>query len=239
MDDVNQKSPGGQDPRAAKPGEDKLLAVERGGLRAREQQLVVVLMDASESMTEDDKVGKAVAGLREFHAEVAAPKNCGMFQLALVEFGERAEILLEPTAAVGLDPASLEIVVERQGKFTDFTKALERAGEVVRKNKNARGKWKRAITMMVTDGWHNRPSDPRAAAKRVKLDADLVCVGIGADADMELLGELATSPKHVDRCANGAELRRFLAAAGATISQVAVTGRDAAALLSASLGKKA
>jgi len=90
----------------------------------------------------------------------------------------------------------------------------------------------RSVVILFTDGQHNTGPGPRAVAREVREKADLVTVAFGGDADEALLKELATSPQHFYRCKNGRELRAFLAAVGATMSQTLGARQNATQALS-------
>jgi uncharacterized protein YegL len=76
----------------------------------------------------------------------------------------------------------------------------------------------RPVVLIFTDGCHNTGPGPKDVADRLKQKADFVTVAFGSDADEALLRSLASTPQHFYRCANGRELRQFLAAVGATMT---------------------
>jgi hypothetical protein len=83
------------------------------------------------------------------------------------------------------------------------------------------------VTIFFSDGQHNTGPGPKDVADQLKLKADLVTVAFGSDADEALLRSLASTPQHFYRCANGRELRQFLAAVGATMTATMAAGTNA------------
>lgn len=235
MSETNKQPPtkGGVKPQKLEVAQPR--PVTRGLLQSRVFQLVLGVFDESGSMELENRAEDATAGARSCATELASSKNRGAFHVGVVGFGERADVVIPPTPAGDIDPQKLAVVVRRHGEYTNFTVALEKALEVVQKHKTAPGTWSTPVVVLFSDGGHNHSSNPEIAASRLKAEATLVCAGLGASADMGLLSKLATSPAHAVACPTGADLRRFFAQVGATVSQAALTGQAAVSLLGTSL----
>src|SRR6185503_17328175 len=110
-----------------------------------------------------------------------------------------------------------------------ITAGIERATEILKapKANQAGVAYLKPVVIAFTDGGHNQGPAPHDAANRLKTIADLVTVAFGDAADEALMGALATSTQHFYRCSNGRELRKFLAAVGATMTATMAAGANA------------
>jgi hypothetical protein len=80
---------------------------------------------------------------------------------------------------------------------------------------------------------HNVGPDPNTVADEIKKNADLVMIAFGNDADEKMLKRLASTTKHFYRCSSGRELRSFMAAVGATLTQTMTVGQNTTNALAA------
>lgn len=194
------------------------------------RQRVVVVEDVSWSM-EGDKARDATAAIRDLLAELADLKNKNGFQVALVHFAGTARVAC-PFQDAGALAASLPAVVH--DSWTNLHAALEQALGLLSTPAAGEGiSWLRPVVLMFTDGEHNHGPDPRGVAAQVRSEGDLVTVAYGGTAGERLLKDIATSPQHFYRCSNGAELRGFLAAVGATLVHTLARGQAATGALAA------
>ncbi|MBQ0942253.1 VWA domain-containing protein [Ideonella sp. 4Y16] len=74
------------------------------------------------------------------------------------------------------------------------------------------------VYLLMSDGCTGFVDEAVQEAEAAKRDGvTIVTVGFGDDADMDLLGRLATSPAHCKHAADAASLREFFAQVGATL----------------------
>lgn len=193
-------------------------------INSRTHQRVVLLRDSSGSMSEDNKAAAAAAASADLLRELAAPANRDAFEVAVVDFAVSANPVAPFTPATGLGAHPPDLTAPGGG--TNITAALRLSLDLLRRAQATAGgvHYLRPVILLFTDGGHNHGEAPEAVATELKQEADLVCIAFGPDADTELLSRIASSPQHVYRCANGGELRQFLASVGATLSQSLATG---------------
>lgn len=203
--------------------------VSRPVVSAR-RQLAVAVLDASESM-HGSKIQEVIQATRDLHGELADPANRGAFDMAAAAYAERALVLVPVKAATEIRPEDFVVDVGVVGTFTSIGAGLARAQELIKKVAGA-ADMLRPIVVLLTDGQNNYGQDPEVVAKSLKQSADIVAVGFGADADMQALAKIATSPQHAIRCADGKALRAFFTHLGATMSTAIRSGADAASMLS-------
>jgi uncharacterized protein YegL len=189
-------------------------------------QLVILVRDKSGSMA-GDKARDASAASADLVKELSAPANKDGFFVSVVDFSNSAEIAQAKTRATTLQGNISGLNVGFLGGSTNITAGLELAADLINANDNAgeQGvRWLRPVVILFTDGQHNAGPAPDTVATKLKSKADLVTVAFGSDAAEADLKLLATSSQHFYRCSNGAELRKFLAAVGATISASLAAG---------------
>lgn len=195
-------------------------------------QLCVSVLDTSQSMSGSiDELNAASADLASV---LAAPENRGGFHLSTVAYGTTAKRLLAPTPATDVRPENLAVSAGMQGGNTNMTEGLQIALDTINAHASAPGNWARSVVMLLTDGHPNCGGSPEDVATELKSKADLICLAFGPHADLALLQRLANTPAHAFRATTGADLRRFFAQVGRTMSQAARTGQNAAALLGGS-----
>lgn len=199
------------------------------------QQDAVVSFDFSPSMA-GEKARAAWAAFLAFVAALAAIVNKDGFSIGLVRFASTAQVLYALTKATQLQGMLMD---PSEGAFseggTNITAGLEASLSLL-KTSEGWGQGSRAhirpVCVLFSDGGHNTGPEPAGAAARVKEGADLVTVAFGEDADADLLRSLATTEDHFYRCVDGADLRRFMAAVGATMTQTRAQAMNATQALS-------
>jgi uncharacterized protein YegL len=203
-----------------------------GGLRRPDwicqncHQHVFLTRDGSGSMA-GQKGEEASRASSDLVAELASPSNKNGFYVTVIDFNTEAETVHAKSAANSLSGNVRPLGAWLLSGGTNITAGLHMASEMI--DSDAKGKeqgvrWLRPVVICFTDGQHNTGPSPETVATELKNKADLVMVAFGTDADEAELKRLATSPQHFYRCSNGVELRRFLAAVGATISASLAAG---------------
>ncbi len=196
------------------------------------RQPAVVVGDGSGSMI-GDKARDAALAIQGLNDELAKPVNKDAFAVAVLVFDETVEVREPLQRATELQSrlTSLDLV-EGHGGTTNITQALEKAEEVVDGALRRSVDQLRPVVLVFTDGEHNTGPTPFTIAKRLKKKADVVTVAFGAD-DQKVLKGIATSPQHYYRCKDGASLRAFMAAVGATLTTSMAQQADATQPLAA------
>ena len=183
------------------------------------KQRVGLARDSSGSMNKGNKAPDATEACRGFLAELANPINKDGFPVLVVDFNHGARVAA-PLATAGevlqhLPPIAPGGATDISGALGLMRAELEQAPD----DSSGTISYLRPVCILFSDGCHNTRPDPRDEAARLKAIAELVTVAFGADADEALLRELASTPQQYTRCANGQELRLYLAIAGITLTQ--------------------
>ena len=197
---------------------------------APKKQDAILLRDASSSMQGDksQEANAAAAGLVD---ALAAPENRGGFRVGVIDFSSDVRVASPLTAATDL---AGRIPPLTPSGMTNLTGAIVEATTMIAAEKATTPVGEtplRPVVVILSDGVHNVGAPPHAAATALKVDADVVTVAFGSDADESLLTAIATSPGHFYRCRDGRELRRFFAAVGTTLSRSMARGTNAGAAL--------
>lgn len=190
-------------------------------ITSQSRQALILVMDVSWSMVDEDKALKASAACEQLIQTLAAPINQDGFYASVIHFGGKAKIIHPLRKASELLQCLSPLEPGSQGEWTDIHAGLKMASKVLNgfDSLDQGRTWLRPVTLFMSDGEHNKGKDPLKIAPSIKADSDLVTVAFGEEADEDLLTELATSQQHFYRCSNGSELRCFLAAVGQTMSQ--------------------
>ena len=206
--------------------------VVRGGLQRPKwicrnvKQNVVLVRDASESMR-GQKAKDASSASVELVAALAEPANKDGFNVAVVDFSSRSGIVHRLEKATTLNgkvtPISVQGNTNTTAGLQDALSILEKASRESQDGVT----YLRPVVIASSDGGHNEGPGPQQVANRLKEIADVVTVAFGSDADEGLMRSLASTSQHFYRCSSGRELRKFLAAVGATITATMTTGRNA------------
>ena len=181
------------------------------------RQTAIVVADASGSMA-GDKARAAAAAIAALLHELAQPESRDAFSVSLLTFDHRVWQRLDrvPAAAAlaglrGFDPTA------GHGGRTDIRAALEEAERAVACALAADDTVPPAVVLF-SDGGHNAGPGPFDVAARIRRAAELVAIAYDGGDDA-LLRALASRPQHFSRCQDGAALRQYLAAVGATLSR--------------------
>ena len=213
----------------------KPMTIVRSGLRRPNwisrlaQQDVILCRDASGSMRGQKARDASTASL-DLVAELADPANKDGFNVAVVDFSSASKIIHNLEKATALNGRVSPLSVGLFSGSTNITTSLEDAVSILEnadQHKSEGVNFLRPVTILFTDGCHNDGPDPQVVADRLKLTADLLGVAFGSDADEALLHRLASTSQHVYRCTTGRELRKFLAAVGATMTATMAAGTNA------------
>lgn len=183
------------------------------------RQNVGLVRDASPSMAGQKAVDASAACLALIR-EAANPANKDGFRITVVDFdGTACTVHTTEKASVLADNAAPICV---RGSGTNITAGLEMMFGLLEADAVATADDEvthlKPVVFCFTDGCHNVGRQPYDIANRMKQKVDLVTVAFGDDADETLMRALASTPQHFYRCADGSELRQFLAKAGATLS---------------------
>jgi uncharacterized protein YegL len=210
-------------------GAARKVSIVQSGLRRPSwicqnvQQKAILVRDRSGSMS-GQKAKDASAASLDLVEELAQPSNKDGFLVGVVDFATKSQIVHDITKATELNgkvtPLSVGSGLFGRGT-TNITAGLEDAQKLLDKAEQVGGEgvqYLRPVVLIFTDGCHNTGPGPKDVADRLKQKADFVTVAFGSDADEALLRSLASTPQHFYRCANGRELRQFLAAVGATMT---------------------
>lgn len=186
---------------------------------------VKLLVDRSSSMA-GDKIRDALAGSADVATELARPENQGAFEIGLIAYNHEATIAVPftPASSFALPPG-----LDARGA-TDFAAALTLAKTSLAPFAAPAADPQRPCLLFMTDGRHVASSDPLPVAREVRDMANIVCVALGADAELGFLTLLATDPSFVTRAKTGAELRSYFAAVAKTLSASRRAGRSIAAV---------
>jgi uncharacterized protein YegL len=183
---------------------------------------VVLLLDTSASMREDDKIDVLNAGVAEMLEElVNADGGNGFIHLSLITFGgDSAELVWahSPVSDVEFRPL-------RANGRTPLGQAFQLAHDVIEDRDALPSRAYRPTIALVSDGiptdrdWSQRleeliTSDRGAKATRFAL-------AIGADADHEMLARFSGGEVH--QAGEATQIRKFLQFVTTTINQVTVT----------------
>lgn len=196
-------------------------------INSKTKQRVVLVRDVSLSMDDDNKAIDASKASQGFLSELAQPENRDGFCVAVVDYAENAEVVSTFTKATDLEGQLTDI---RTRACTNITAGLAQARMLLAQTPEpAEGKERflKPVVVLFTDGEHNTGEAPPTEAAQLKQTADLVTVAFGADADLDLLREIANTPEHCYRCGDGRDLRAFLAAVGETLTSSMQIGQDA------------
>ncbi len=203
---------------------------EEGAYRAMRSMSTLHLIgvrDRSISMRWRKKAREANEAFRDLVENLAAEENRDGFMVSVLDFHHRAEVMVPRMRAID---ALRELPDLRTGgNGTDYVAALSLArAEAERPRDTFEG---RPVVVILGDGGHNGPGDPRVEARRLHKVVELVvAVAFGEDADEDLLrNHIASESTYFWRIReSGAELRQFFADLGRTLSYSLQSGASPA-----------
>jgi len=193
------------------------------------RQLVVLCRDASPSMS-GQKAEDASQATFQLIRELAKPNNKDGFSVSVIDFAGSAKVKHELMSATDMVQTIRPISTSLLGGGTNITAGLELSHQQCKKTPDdgqTEVRWLRPVVILFSDGCHNRGPKPASVAKELGASADIVTVAYGSDADVALLTNLATTPQHHYQCQDGSELRKFLAAVGASMTASLASGTNA------------
>lgn len=194
-------------------------------------QDIIIGFDKSISMGGENKSEAANRAVLELLDGLDKPENKGAFRVALIAFGNGAEVI-KPLSLVR-DVKKSFLGIEPSDCATNITACLKKSFKVLNnREKREERQSLKPVVLLFTDGGHNQGEGPEGIAKEIKEICDLVTVGFGSDADLQLLQQIATTREHCYKCENGTELQKFLGNVGTTLSHTLSQGRNATQELS-------
>jgi Mg-chelatase subunit ChlD len=195
-----------------------------------QEQLIIMAMDGSGSM--DDQDGK---GQKKAQASGQATKECikrcsrssrkDELFFSEVVFDHNVEVRLAPTLVSQIDDSLDTNPLTNHGGETaigDGMKVAQQIGEDFLKNEQE-GLPRNVVIIVMSDGQNNRGMDPRAVAKEIKQNerVTIVSAAYGKDADKNLLKEIASDPdEYYSEPQSGSELRDYFLASIESVQQV-------------------
>ena len=210
-----------------------------GGLRRAKvtslcHQRVVIALDGSGSMAENNKDRAASEATLGLCQELALPTNKDGFEVAVIRFSTKAKVVhaFEPASSLigHLQPHKVGWLAGE----TNITAALELARELLKAGlaqpTTMAVRYVKPLVVVMSDGMHNCGPNPLPVADDLKELADVLAVAFGDDADEPMLRAIAT-PQLSVRCRTGADLRCYFAEIGRTLTITRAAGINATAAL--------
>lgn len=167
------------------------LAINR-----QERCPVVMVLDVSSSMTQDNRIEDLNAALQQFRDELVGDKLAQLrVEICIVAFGSTVEVVRDFVIAKEFEPPMLSA-----NGMTPMGQAMDLALRMVEERKSvyrsSQVKYFRPWIWLMSDGMPNDDGWELAAARAVAAEASkkvkIFAVGIGADADLDALGKFAT-----------------------------------------------
>ena len=189
------------------------------GIASNVKQHVIVVRDTSSSMS-GAKIRELNMACIAFDREIGDPENKGGFLRSVIDFASGAEI---KETAVSAETSMPEA---HAGGGTNFDSALIKVIEVVTdfaSRPNPDGwHYLRPHVLFLSDG-HSNVSDKNIMA--LHEISDVTAIAYGSDAARDTLARISTDGQAHVVGTSGAELRKFLAQVGKTLSQGLATAR--------------
>lgn len=188
-----------------------------GGLKPRartyNEQLVIFVADNSGSMS-GEKAQEASQAIRTCQQELASPLNKDGFRTSVIVYGSSSRV-----AHSAQPPESAGIELDGSGGGTTLAPALDLALAEIRSYKARPDRMlKPAMVIVFSDGQLDDGKAAEASAQKIKnMEATIVSIGFGQDADAEQLRRLATSRAHFTQ-ADVSQLKGIFASVGKTLS---------------------
>ncbi len=187
------------------------FATGTNGSTSDQVERLVIAIDVSYSMDEDDWKPTRLAAAKEATAALIERKRCVApeDEIAIVSYAGSAKILCRAVTAQSDTPRLFQALgnIELDG-YTNITAGLHASQRALKLSKRRtfveRLLWDPAgVTtgrcdriVLLTDGGHNEGRSPRSLASKLKNAGVCIdCIGIGgspADVDEDLLKEIAT-----------------------------------------------
>lgn len=181
--------------------------------------LILFLIDISLSM-KGKKIGEVLAGLAKMvRSLLPLGQKC---ESGLIEFNEQASVSHSMSP-----PGELEgkIALSEPDGVTNIGAALRQAGRLFTNHSTESDSEK--VMILLSDGDDTCNSLPAEEAATQKADGNLiVTIAYGADADRQLLREIASPELFFAKGTDGKELETFLLTLGQTLTASIQTGQD-------------
>lgn len=194
---------------------------------------VVLLLDVSGSMMDDGKIDRLNEGLASFKAEILADPIAALrVEIAIIAFGGGVSVVHEFSSADTLNLAPLQA-----GGPTPLGQAMDAAlAEIEHRKSEYRANgvnyyrpWIWILTDGVpTDDW--QPSAERARQAETDKKATIFCVGIGNDANIEVLSQFSIRPAVRLEGLQFREMFKWLSSSLARVSQAKAGAGEQVAL---------
>lgn len=194
---------------------------------------VVLLLDVSGSMIDDAKIDRLNEGLIAFKSEVISDPIASLrVEVAIITFGGGVNVVHEFSTA---DTINLPLL-QAMGN-TPLGEAVDAALSEIEHRKNdyrANGvNYYRPWIWILTDGSPTDDWQPAAErARQAELDkkATLFCVGVGRDANMQVLAQFSSRPPLRLEGLQFREMFKWLSVSLARVSQAKAGSGDQVAL---------
>ena len=187
------------------------------------EQLGILVLDGSESMSEPDAQGRGTKAqavgeaVERLITKLRGSSRRQDFWLALVVFDNNVEERLRPTPVTNIDLSSIKTDPYLGGQ-TAIGDALYVAGNMAEEFVAGEEDLPRSVViMLMSDGQNNTGREPLSVAQEIKTELsgkiNIVSVAYGKNADKETLLRIASDPEKGFRSTDSAEeLRSFFEA---------------------------
>ena len=186
---------------------------------------VILLLDTSGSMRQDDKIDVLNESVSEMIAELTSvDAGHGFITLTVIAFGGEEASIVERNLPVG----SINFTPLKAGGRTPMGRAFTLARELIEDRGEISSKAYRPTIALVSDGL---PVPALTDELESLVDSDRgskssrFALAIGADADREMLSKFASSGV-VHEASEAAEIRNFLQWVTNTVTQVTLSTFD-------------
>ncbi len=178
---------------------------------------VVLVLDRSGSMREEDKIGQAKSAASEFVGRLSSQDQAAVVSFATEASNPPDQSLSDKKDRLKAAIAATDIHTDGL-QYTNIADGLRRAVDELATQRHREDS--RPIIVMLTDGIPTRPTDPMkkddtAYAEKAAFNAaqsaksqgiTLYTIGLGSDLNIKLLQDMATKPEQFYQAASGAEL---------------------------------
>lgn len=194
---------------------------------------VVLLLDVSGSMNEDGKIDRLNEGLSVFKSEILADAIAALrVEISVITFGDGVSVVHEFSSADTMNLPTLQA-----SGLTPMGEAMDAALAEIELRKNdyrANGvNYYRPWIWILSDGsptdnW--QPSAERARRAEAEKKVRVYCVGVGQDANTQILGQFSASTPLKLEGLQFREMFKWLSSSLAKVSQAKAGSGDQVAL---------
>jgi len=203
--------------------------LRRAKVHSLRRQRAVMVGDASLSMNVNNKSNDAFDSQLVCLQQLALPINKGAFEIAVIHFADRAQLIhpFEQASSLVNHLAPLD-PIQFQGNGTNLASALELTLQILKKAESSPAdngiSYTRPISVLMSDGCQTVGPNPIPIAEELKQICDILAIAFGPDADEAMLRKIATDQLSI-RCRSGAELRAYFALIGQTLTVTRTSGQ--------------